>query len=495
MSEEKIKKLGRAVASQQMINIGNAAIKPGYVAETRVKFDYHKIIEDCRYFYHHDPLAGTVVNRLCEIAVTTIRNRRKSRNSRNAVSDEVMAYYNAVAEQIKPFIAQVALEYVLHGMAIPEFTTVRKMGNRATDRLGRTRYYFPDKMWCRNVDNIELVKLPSGADRLVFLKIPHDEIKLIKEKGGKDPAKIAIYKYYLDNYPDYVAAINRGETRFRLDGVMPLYRKLTSYNTYPLPYLINAIDPMKHKQRLKAMDMSIAARVIEAVRQIKVGNDTYPADDDDLRAEQQAFMAYGNTGEKIFNYFTNHTVSIEWSYPPFESLLSETKYVEPNREILFALGFPRIWINGETEKSNAADNNLASQGPLATIEDIRRTLILWLTQLYEKLAELNGFDRIPEVYFTPIIMADVANLIQYANDFYTAGAISLETIAEFYGKDFENENEQRTWERDRMLDDDQLLSKPDATNQETQEPESTNAPAENSGGSGARVSDQNQENT
>lgn len=496
MNEESKKKIpGRAVASQQIINLGNNSIKPGYVSETQTKFNYHKTIEDCRYFYHVDPLAGTVVNRLCEIAVTNIRNRRKNRNAANAVSDEIMAYYNAVAAQVKPFITQIALEYVLHGMVIPEFTTIRKMGNRATDKLGRTRYHFPDKMWCRNVDNIELVKLPSGADRLIFLKIPSDEITMIKTKGGKDPAKIAIYEYYLEKYPEYVAAVQRGETKFQLRDTLPLYRKLTSYNTYPLPYLINAIDPMKHKGRLKAMDMSIAARVIEAVRQIKVGNDEYPADDDDLRAEQQSFIAYGNTGEKVFNYFTNHTVDIVWSYPPFESLLSETKYTEPNREILFALGFPRIWINGETEKSNAADNNLASQGPLATIEDIRGALLLWVTRLYEYLAELNNFDRIPEPYFTKIIMADVANLIQYANDFYTSGAISLETVAEFYGKDWENENEQRIWERDHIPEEDQLLGTPNATNQETQEPESTDAPAEEGAGIGARVSDQNQENT
>lgn len=438
--------LGKTIAAQQIINLDNA-IKPGYVSQTPTKFDYRQTVKDSRHFYQTDPIIGTVVNRLTEIGITTLRNKRKNKNAKNAVSDEIIAYYNHVAEQIKPFLKQLALEFLLHGMVIPEFTTVRKMGSRATDKLGRTRYIFPNQLWCRNVDNIELTKLPSGADRLIFLKIPSDEIRMIREKGGKDPAKVALYEYYLKTYPDYVAAVLRGETKFQLTDIIPLYRKLTSYNDYPLPYLVNAIDPAKHKARLKNMDMSIAARVIEAVRQIKVGNDEYPADDEDLKAEQQSFIAYGNTGEKVFNYFTNHTISIEWSYPPFESLLAEGKYSEPNRELFFSLGFPRIWTNGETEKSNAADNALAAIGPLSTINELRDQILVWVKAFYERLAELNNFDRIPEPYFSAINLSDVANLIQYAQVFYQEGAISLDTMASLYNSDYESEFEQRKYEQ------------------------------------------------
>ncbi len=489
--------LGRAVASQQqpVINIPGNSIKPGYVNESVYKFDYRQVVKDSRHFYQNDPISGTVINRLCEIGVTSLRNKRKNKNAKNAVSDEIIAYYNHVSEQLAPFLKQLALEFLLHGMVIPEYTTIRKMGSRATDKLGRTRYMFPHQLWCRNVDNIELVKLPSGADRLIYLKIPADEIRLIKEKGGKDAAKKALYDYYLKNYPEYVDAINKGETKFRLESTIPLFRKLTSYNDYPLPYLTNAIDPMKHKSRLKSMDMSIAARVIEAVRQISVGNDEYPADDDDLKAEQAAFIAYGNTGEKVFNYFTNHTIKISWSYPPFESLLSESKYGEPNREIFFALGFPRIWTNGETEKSNAADNALAAVGPISTINEIRESVLTWVKAFYEKLAELNSFDRIPEPYFSAINLSDVANLIQYADAFYQSGAISLDTMASLFNTDYETEVEQRKFEQETEKELNPITESNDANPEEIQELESENPATNESGGSGARVSNQNQENT
>lgn len=435
-------KLAKSIAqSQQIIALPND-IKPGYVNENTGKYDYRQVVKDSRQFYHVDPIAGTVINRLCEISITDIRNRRKNKNAKAPLDDITIAYYNAVAQKLKPFLRQMALEYVLNGIVIPEYTTKRAMGNRATDKLGRTRYYFPDSMWCRNVDNIEIIKLPTGAKRVLFLKIPDDEVRLIKEKGGKDPAKKVLYQYYADNHAEYVAAIQRGERKFQLDYVYPLYRKLTSYNTDPIPYLTNALDALKHKARLKAMDLSIASRVIEAVRQIKVGNDQFPAYDDDIKEEYQSFLQYASQGERIFNYFTNHAVEITWSYPPFEALLSDTKYVESNREIFFALGFPRLWVSGETEKSNSSDNRLAVIGPLATIEDIRDSILQWITWFYGQLAEANGFDRIPEPYFTAINTSDVAQLIQYAADMYSIKAISKETIAELYNRVWEDEESQ-----------------------------------------------------
>lgn len=443
MTDDKIK-LAKAQASET-VTIGYPSTQtPGLVIEK--KFDYHKTIKDCRYYYEVDPIAGTVVNRLVEIAVTNLKNRRKSKQNKAPIDNEIIAYYDAIATRLKPFLKECALEYVLHGMMLPEYTTVRKMGNRASEYLGRTRYQFPDTLWSRNPDNIILKKLYSGADRKVFLKIPNEDINLVKSKGK--PNRQDDYQFLVTNYPEVVAAINAGEKEFPLDHIHPVYRKLTSYNTYPLPYLKNAISSMAHKEHLKTMDKSIASRVIEAIRQIKVGSDEFPADDDDIKNEQTAFIAYGSNGERIFNYFTNHTIDVKWILPPMDVLLSERKFTEPNLEIFFALGFPRIWVNGETERSNAADNSTASVGPMATLNDIRDALLEWVKWLYEKLAEINNFLKVPEPYFSPINLADVANLIQYAQKFMEAGAISRNVISEYYDSDYSTELEQRRIEKE-----------------------------------------------
>ncbi len=440
-------KLATAQLSEtQTIRTAYPDIQPGFVGSTKRKFDYHKTIEQCRFYYENDAIAGTVLNRIVDIGTTKLRNKRKSIFTKDKVSDEIIAYYNVVAAKIQPFMSYLALEYVLHGMVVPDYTIKREMGSRVNDYLGRTRYWFPDQLWCRNPDNIKLTKKPSGVDRFVYLTIPSEDINLVKSKGKN--GKIQEYQYLVENFPAYVTAIEADRKTFLLDTVKPLYRKLTSYNDYPIPYLKNALSSMEHKQHLKRMDHSIATRVIEAIRQIKVGDKEYPADDTDITDTKNSFVQNAVFGEKTFNWFTNHTIDMKWIIPPLDALLSEVKYKEPNQEIFFSLGFPRIWVTGETERSNASDNATATIGPLAMINDTRFQILEWIVYLYEQLAEKNGFTRIPEPYLSSINMSDVANLIQYGVDMMNNGAVSKNTLSALYGSDYATEYEQRTLEQD-----------------------------------------------
>lgn len=438
-------KLAKATSNQSNL-LAYPNIKPGYVTDSNMRFDYPETIKQCRYYYETDAIAGTVINRMVEIAITSLKNRRKSVHNNKKIDDEALAYYNVVADRLIPFLKACALAYLLDGMALPEFTLSREMGSRTSDYLGRTRYYFPHLLWCRNPDNITLKKKSQGNERFVYLTIPSDDINLVKNKG-KDGREDE-YNDLVTNFPEYVQAINEGKTRFLLKDIYPVYRKLTSYNTYPLPYLKNSLAPMAHKEHLKKMDRAIASRAIEAIRHISVGDKDYPADDDDIDAVSTSLMQNANSGERVFNWFTNHTVKIAWNFPPMEALLNDAKYIGANLDIFIALGFPRIWTNGETERSNAADNATASVGPIATLNDMRSMLLLWVKYFYLILADKNNFLRVPEPYFAPISMADVANLIQYGAEYVTNGSISRNTISNLYGTDYATEMEQRTVEQE-----------------------------------------------
>jgi hypothetical protein len=187
------------------------------------------------------------------------------------------------------------------------------------------------------------------------------------------------------------------------------------------------------------MDKSIASRAIEAIRHIRIGNDDFPADDDDITAVEDIVTQNSSSGERIFNLFTNHTVEIEWVFPPLDALLNEMKYAEPNSDIFLGLGFPRILTVGETAKSNAADNKIASLGPKATLDDMRDSIVEWLKKLFQELAELNNFTRIPDPYLAPIATVDMTALVQFAIEALTAGAISKDTVAQLYGTDYDTE--------------------------------------------------------
>lgn len=424
---------------------------PGYVdsygalprnADGSLRIDnYHSLINVCRWFYRNNPIAGTVIERMADMSMTTLKNRRKSKTNADIVDDTTMAFYNAVAKRLKPFLKIVALEYLVHGLVVPDHIMGKIRGNKIAEQLGRKQYWIPESIWVRNPSNLILKKRPIGMERQVYLKIPKEDIEFITNDGKRsdgtdDPEG---YRYLVENFPEYVQAIKNGKTTFLLENVHPILRKVNSYDEYPTPFLTKALGALQHKEYLKVMDRSIASRAIEAVRHIKIGDKDFPADDDDITNMRNEVENRSSLGEIIYNLFTNHTITIEWVFPPLDALLNENKYLEPNADIFLGLGFPRILTVGETQRSNSSDSKIASLGPKSTLDDLRESILDWLENLYAELAEKNGFTRYPEPYFSPIATSDYTALVQFAIDALNAGAISKDTVAQLYNTDYETE--------------------------------------------------------
>ncbi len=450
---------------------GGRTYIPGYYDGSSKVIKYHEYLKPIRWFYKNDPIAGTVLNRMADMSTTTIRNRKKTKLNSDEVDEIIQAYFDAIIKKLRPFIKQMALEYLLHGMVIPAYTINKIRGDLLAEKLGRKRYSIPDKIWIRNPDNIELRRRPMGTERQVFLKIPKEDIQLIQNKGVRSDGTEdkEAYNYLVEHAPAYVRAIRAGKTVFELEDVRAVMRKLVSYEDYPTPFLVNALNALQHKSYLKQMDKSIASRTIEAIRHIKVGDKDFPARKEDIDATRAEVDANSSSGERVFNLFTNHTVTIEWIFPDLDALISEAKYAEPNADIFLALGFPRILTTGETLRSNSSDSKIASLGPKATLEDLREAIIDWLVGLYAELGELNNFPRVPEPYFAPIATSDYTALVQFAVDAMSAGAISKDTIAQLYGSDFETEADQITTEQNSGV-----LSPAELATQKAQEFEAEN---------------------
>jgi hypothetical protein len=402
------------------------------------KYTYHEIIKFCRYFYDNDTIVGTVIDRMVDMSMTRLRNRKDRDNP-----EEGVEYYNKVAEYLQPYLKIMALDYFLHGMAVPEVTYTTMMGNKVDKTLGRKRVQFPDNFWVRDEEFIELRRKPIGTDRAVFVKIPQEEIDFIITKGNRRDGTVDKegYQQLAREYPSFVRAVLNGQRLFPLPNARPIYRKLKSYDAYPKPFLQNALFALQHKYYLKLMDRSIAARASELLRHVKVGSDKFPATDDDLKATEAVLANAAITGDRVFNLFTNHTIDINWTMPPLDALLNEAKYMEPNADIFLALGFPRILAVGETLRSNSSDSKVASLGPISTLNDLRDAILIWIEGLYRELAVLNGFSWYPKPFFSPIALQDVTSLTQLAIQAQQIGAISKDTIAQLYGSTYEDERE------------------------------------------------------
>lgn len=437
----------KLVKSQASITMPYPPIVQGFQPQnTLQQRSYPDTVKLSRFFFSSDPIAHTVINRVAEISSTRLRNKRKSVSGVGTISDTEFEMFNAVATLIQPHIPTIILSYLIDGMAIPQYEISQRYGSTIIGKLGRGKFYLPDKIWLRDSSHVKLYRTIHGYARRAVITIPIEDIRFITSGGMRSDGMkdVQAFNELQQTLPEYVAAVQSGATVFPVDDYI-IYRKLLPYNDYPIPYLSAALDSLDHKRYIKMMDRATASRAIESIRHVTVGSDEYPADDEDIEAAKTA-LQQNSSVERVYNFFTNHTIKMEWVVPPLDILLDKSKYEVANEDIFFALGFPRILTVGETEKSNSADNKIAALGVLSMLETIQNDVLQWVKHVYQDIAERNNIRRIPEPYFTAVKLADVANLIQYARDMLEKRVVSRNTVAEIYGTSFEDEIEQIMYE-------------------------------------------------
>ena len=417
--------------------------------------DFRKIVSACRFFYKRDPLASTVINKMIDIGVNGISY------SRNGISDTEFKIYEALEEDLMEFAESMALEFLISGLVLPE-VKYAPVGKDELKFLGIKRYStltLPVSMWVRDPMSI-IVNQTMLADKPSFvLEIPENLIYFIQHNGQYPDGTydLKLYAELSAYYPVFVQAIMNGATTYPIENPYAIRRRYSSESPYPIPFLYPAIEPMKHKRNLRRMDYSIAARVISAIQLIKLGSDMFPVTEqdqgqfDDIR--QQMFWRNGSNKdvERIFQLFANHTLQIEWVVPPVDALLNDAKYKDINEDVIFAMGFPRILMTGETAKSNTSDAQFASIAPVKTMESFRRKIERVLQGIINEIAARNKFSNTPDIEFEPLQLTEFKVFTDAVAKLYDTGNLSRESYAEIFGFEWEDEMELKKEEQKTLV--------------------------------------------
>lgn len=420
--------------------------------------EYAEVVKACRFFYRHDPIASSTINKMVELGINEIRFKS------NGLSENEMRVFEAIQFELEEFCEALMKEWLISGLIIPEisYTVVPKSKLK---ELGIKKYenlVLPTSLWLRDPESIE-IKSPAFSNEVsYFIKVPDELISFIKNKGkypdgSADPV---LYDKLLVEYPEFVSDVQGGKTKVLLDNDLIMRRNPLADSPYPTPYLYAAIEALKHKRNLRRMDYSIASRVIGAIQLFKLGDKDFPITADNGEEEFNYVknqMFYRNTQdfERIFQMFANHTLQIEWVYPPTEALLNDKKYAEINQDIIFSLGFPRVLIVGENEKTGTGDNEYAMLSPSRTIENVRKKITFILNRISLKVAELNNFKNAPTIYLKPLSLYDYGTLLKSLADLFSTGNLSATTYADELGYSWDDEVNLREKEK-KVLDSKKL---------------------------------------
>jgi len=415
-------------------------------AVDRLAFSDHKtfanIIRDTRFYYRHDSLASSVINKMVDLAINDLVIVPEK-----VASKTELQIFDALKTDLLEFLRLSALEYLTTGLVVPEITLTRinqtELRDKGVQRIDSLLY--PTDMWLRDAKDIEIKRPFITSKESYFLIIPEEVIHFIETKGiypdGSEDKEL--YQEIIRLYPEFVAKVRAGETKILLDNPLIIKSTTLTDSQYPIPYLAPALESFKHKRNLKRMDYSISARVISAILHVTAGSDEFPLTEDqedfldDLEKKFKWRESIGGEDvERVFTLFTNHTVELNWIFPEVAALLDDKKYESVNRDIIIALGFPRILITGEAERSFASDPEIATLSPLNTLKVMRNKLLPIAKKVFAEMRNRNtGISNYPNVKFRPINLMSLRLFYEGLDKLYASGNLAREEYAEAYGYD------------------------------------------------------------
>jgi hypothetical protein len=460
MDDDKLAKKAKAAFFMAGPNYKNDIGAWGPNQVDKLSFENHdtfvKIVKDCRFFFRHEPIATTVVTKMVGLAMNDIIIPQGS------IPKTDYQIYDAIRKDVIKFLRKAAIEFLTTGLVVPEITLEtlnrKQLREKGIQRLDGLLY--PTKMWLRNSQDI-VIKRPFITDEeSYFLLIPDGVITFLQNKGTYDDGSQdkELYLMIVKLYPDFVAQVLKGETRILLDNPLIIKSTILSDSQYPIPYLYPGLESYKHKRNLKRMDYSIASRVISAILHVTAGNDDYP-----LTEDQEDFLDdlenkfHWREGvstediERVFTLFTNHTVKINWIFPDVDALLDDKKYDAVNKDIILALGFPRILITGETERSFTSDPEIATLSPESTMNVMRDELAPIIYRVFYEVHEKNNLKgELPEIKFKPINLLGLRLFHEGLIKLYDSGNLSRASFAEAYGYDISAELNKKVDEKELM---------------------------------------------
>jgi hypothetical protein len=432
--------------------------------ETVTTEGFRKTVDQCRFFYRKDALASAVINKMVELAINDLVI-----TTTGGVARSTIEVYEALKEDLLELLENSMREYLLSGLVLPQVDYKKYTSAELRDKgiSNRKSLLLPDIMWLRDPKTILVENVIASGKPSYFLEVPDKLAKFIQNKGVYSTGieDKALYRLYKKNHPTFVRKVQKFQVGvypvlILLDDlIFDLRRNYLTDSPYPTPFLSAAVESMEHKRNLKRMDYSIAGRVISAILHFKLGNDVFPLLEGDEDEQVDALlnqMRWRNGDylksdiESVYQLVTNHTVDGKWIMPDTAALLDHEKYFGVDADILNALGFPKILLTGETERSGSSDAEIALVSPTKTLEVIRRKMSELLKSVVRDIANKNNFKETPKISLAPLNLYDLRTFIETLIKLYETKNLSREDLQKEFGYDFDDTLEKLVSEKEAM---------------------------------------------
>lgn len=286
-----------------------------------------------------------------------------------------------------------------------------------------------------------------GGQEWVFVL---DEETRNKTKDLKSTTNIDFLDDTEVNLPPEFKKRDEGGGIIKLDQarLYTLHYMKSDHEDWADPMVWPVMNDIMYKNQLRAMDMSVANSVINAITIFKLGDIksgyTPPPSHFAKLAEMLRTPTYSHT------LVWNDAIQMESNYPPIEKLLSIDKYRSVDRDILAGLGVPAILVDG-AEGGNFSNAFLQVRTMLERLEEGRNEIMKWINKQLRLIARVMGHRDIPTVKFGHMSLRDEEAEKKLIIQLMDRNIISAERVHEFF--DIETDIEIERMKKEKELSD------------------------------------------
>lgn len=403
--------------------------------------DIYKQIEVCNKLYKYNGIIGNAVDVMVDFAVTDVRPEPTG----NKQLDDLLNYWfeninqgnTSIVTGMYPLMQEIGLEWFTSGNAFP----YKRWEN--VDVEGQV-YKLPSNVYLINPEAITIPDLPLAFGQAVICLRPATTLMHRLAGDGRSDSEISLIKGAVPR--SIINSIKEGRS---LDGVPlnPKYvthlkRKSKSYQPWGTPYLARCFACVSLLERLRELDESITAGLLNLVTIFKVGTKEHPAS----QSRVNKFASLIRNTKATTTLVWAHDVDVQQVGPDGKLLGFREKYKDAKDEVLIALGVPPILM----AQSQSGDSYVAILSLIEKLTNWRQTVSIWLEQTCKEIATHNELEYSGKIKVKWDRMnlrndAEVKNLILA---FYDRGLLSINTALKEADYDLENEKAAKKREKD-----------------------------------------------
>jgi len=373
-----------------------------------------KEIALARKLVEHDEICGTVLDRLISFCVTkgTIENVEDKEllvllkswsegigNLESSGSPKTHVYVNK-AEGINVVFEQIIERLLVDGDAI-----ISEAWASDVD-LDEGEHVLPYKI---NIHDTLLAEI----DEIYFKKTGQEKISLnldlVTETFGKSNKdnKLKLYSESGDPFTTH------------------LKLRPKTFSVWGTSYFRRAFHPVANKKKIEALETNTIEGLINRLTIIKAGKIDGETEGGIVAPHRLAVLERMISQPKVNNFilWPGDDISVEDVSPDSNILTYDNKYESANEQLLAALGFPRVLIDGS---GTSTENWQKFLGVIADLDKIRNNyLIPWINNVFKQIAEKNGYkNEKPRFVFSRIRLHDLNDLLNAVKVFYDRGLMS-----------------------------------------------------------------------